>query len=294
MSATKNTLHHNLADRAKAITQRELRTYAERTVGSQAANARARKVLPLGVPSSFQAYDPHPLVLRRAQNCTIEDIDGNLLDDFCLGDTGSMFGHSPPAVTKAIRAQAGKGLTYMLPTTDAVEVGQLLCTVFGDMLWQIATTATDANRFALRVARAGAGEDRIRKRLFESEAILCAGPETAISGPASLTDLLYIRPPELPAELIFRQGENLVRATPVRQMIVNHAGLVRVLLRFGGFAFFPAFAVAEALSRGDLVRILPDCDFGPVEVQVLYTARRARLSNAKHFTDALVAFLEGI
>lgn len=147
---------------------------------------------------------------------------------------------------------------------------------------------------ALRITRPGGDEDRIRKRLFETEAILCVGPDTAISSPESLTGLLYVRPPELPAELDFRQGDRVLRLKPVRQMVVNHAGLVRELLRFGGFAFFPAFSVAEALARGDLVRILPDCDFGLVEVQALYTARRARLSNAKHFADALVAFLEAI
>ena len=147
---------------------------------------------------------------------------------------------------------------------------------------------------ALRITRPSRDDERIRKRLFATEAILCARPETVVANPASLTSLLYIRPPELPADLEFRHGDQMLRLTPVRQMIVNHAGLVRELLRFGGFAIFPAFSVAEALARGNLVRILPDCDFGPVEVRALYTARRARLSNAKHFTDALVAFLEAI
>ncbi|MEZ5790061.1 MAG: LysR family transcriptional regulator [Nitratireductor sp.] len=147
---------------------------------------------------------------------------------------------------------------------------------------------------ALRVTRPGSDDDRIRRRLFETEAFLCTGPGTKVSGPESVTDLLYLRPPELPPDLEFRQGGQVQRLSPARQMVVNHAGLVRELLRFGGCAIFPAFSVAEALARGDLQRILPDCDFGPVEVQALYTARRARLSNAKHFADALVAFLEAI
>jgi glutamate-1-semialdehyde 2,1-aminomutase len=64
-----------------------------------------------------------------------------------------MFGHSPPAVARAIRRQAGKGLTYMLPDEDAAVVGKLLVERFGLPFWQVATTASDANRFALRVAR---------------------------------------------------------------------------------------------------------------------------------------------
>ena len=72
-----------------------------------------------------------------------------------------MFGHSPKPVARAIRQQATRGLTYMLPTVDALEVGHLLTETFGDFRWQIATTATDANRFALRVARAVTGKPKV-------------------------------------------------------------------------------------------------------------------------------------
>ncbi|MER9756047.1 aspartate aminotransferase family protein [Mesorhizobium sp. M0166] len=104
---------------------------------------------------------PFPILVDSARGAVISDIDGNRLDDFCLGDTGSMFGHSPPPVARAIRRQAGRGLTYMLPAEDALAIGPLLQQRFGLPLWQIATTATDANRFALRVARAVTGREKI-------------------------------------------------------------------------------------------------------------------------------------
>jgi glutamate-1-semialdehyde 2,1-aminomutase len=104
---------------------------------------------------------PFPIMVDRAKGAAITDIDGNRLDDFCLGDTGSMFGHSPPPVARALRRQAGRGLTYMLPSEDALAIGPLLRETFGLPHWQIATTATDANRFALRVARAVTGRDKI-------------------------------------------------------------------------------------------------------------------------------------
>jgi glutamate-1-semialdehyde 2,1-aminomutase len=104
---------------------------------------------------------PFPILVRQAKGARIIDVDGNALDDFCLGDTGSMFGHSPPPVARAIRRQASRGLTYMLPSEDALAIGRLLEDKFGLPFWQIATTATDANRFALRVARAVTGRDRI-------------------------------------------------------------------------------------------------------------------------------------
>lgn len=104
---------------------------------------------------------PFPFVVHKAAGATITDIDGHQLADFCLGDTGSMFGHSPVPVARAIRRQAKRGLTYMLPSEDALAVGTLLSSRFGLPFWQIATTATDANRFALRVARAITGRGKI-------------------------------------------------------------------------------------------------------------------------------------
>ncbi|MBS3649782.1 aspartate aminotransferase family protein [Pseudaminobacter sp. 19-2017] len=104
---------------------------------------------------------PFPIMAECAKGATITDIDGNVLADFCLGDTGSMFGHSPAPVVAAIRRQSERGLTYMLPTEDAAAVGRLLVETFGLPFWQIATTASDANRFALRVARAVTGRPKI-------------------------------------------------------------------------------------------------------------------------------------
>jgi glutamate-1-semialdehyde 2,1-aminomutase len=104
---------------------------------------------------------PFPIIVDHASGATVTDIDGHLLADFCLGDTGSMFGHSPPAVARAIRRQSSRGLTYMLPPRDALVLGKLLEERFGLPSWQIATTASDANRFALRVARAVTGRPKI-------------------------------------------------------------------------------------------------------------------------------------
>jgi glutamate-1-semialdehyde 2,1-aminomutase len=104
---------------------------------------------------------PYPFLVESARGAVLRDVDGNEYADFCLGDTGAMFGHSPPPVVEAIERQAGRGLTYMLPTEDAITVGRLLEERFGLPHWQVATTATDANRFALRVARAVTGRPKI-------------------------------------------------------------------------------------------------------------------------------------
>jgi glutamate-1-semialdehyde 2,1-aminomutase len=150
-------------DRLTAFAAREAATYAKARPKSAKALAKGAGTFLGGVPMHWMADwpMPHLPLVATAQGARITDIDGHKLDDFCLGDTGSMFGHSPPPVAKAIRAQARHGLTYMLPTEAALEAGRLLTDRFGDFRWQIATTATDANRFALRVARAITGRPKV-------------------------------------------------------------------------------------------------------------------------------------
>ena len=104
---------------------------------------------------------PFPMIVATAKGARLTDIDGNSLIDFCLGDTGAMFGHAPPAIVAALARSAEAGFCHMLPSGDAAAVGALLVERFGLPYWQVATTASDANRFALRVARAVTGRDKV-------------------------------------------------------------------------------------------------------------------------------------
>ena len=150
-------------DRLEALAKREAMRFARSRPKTRAALAAGAAAWLDGVPLHWMKDwpMPHPMLVAKASGARLTDIDGYGIDDFCLGDTGSMFGHSPAPVAKAIRHQAKRGLTYMLPTEDALEAGQLLTERFGDFRWQIATTATDANRFALRVARAITGRPKV-------------------------------------------------------------------------------------------------------------------------------------
>ncbi|MFM7396055.1 MAG: transaminase [Gammaproteobacteria bacterium] len=109
-----------------------------------------------GVPMHWMADwgTPHPLFVAQAEGVTLTDVDGLHYTDFCLGDTGSMFGHSPPAVAAALARQSALGLTCMLPDERVAAVGEQLAQRFGWPFWQVMQTATDANRAALRWARA--------------------------------------------------------------------------------------------------------------------------------------------
>jgi glutamate-1-semialdehyde 2,1-aminomutase len=138
------------------------RFLAARPRSRRLAEAASRHLL-FGVPLHWMSDGGTPLALQvaRARGAELEDLDGHVLDDFCLGDTGAMFGHAPAAVVRALGDQAAAGMTAMLPGEDAAAVGALLADRFGLPLWQFALSATDANRFVLRWLRAATGRTRL-------------------------------------------------------------------------------------------------------------------------------------
>ena len=104
---------------------------------------------------------PFPLFADRAEGAELWDVDGHRYDDLCLGDTGSMFGHSPAPVAAAIARQASRGLTYMLPTEDAVVVADELAERFKLPFWQVTSSASEANRAVIRWCRGITGRDKV-------------------------------------------------------------------------------------------------------------------------------------
>ena len=122
---------------------------------SKDETTRSQASLLAGVPMPWMKRwaGPFPVIAERAEGGTIVDIDGNTYVDFCLGDTGSMTGHSPDATVTAIREQVSKGLSVMLPSKDAAVVSAELASRFNLPLWQFTVSATDANRHAIRYAR---------------------------------------------------------------------------------------------------------------------------------------------
>jgi glutamate-1-semialdehyde 2,1-aminomutase len=160
-------LHGVGHDRLQRFVDAERTRYAAARPKSAAfADSREASTYFGGTPMHWMLDWPMPFlpVVAEAHDAWLIDIDGNRLADFCFGDTGSMFGHSPEPVARALQAQSRRGLTTMLPSQDAGAVGRLLRERFRLPHWQIATTASDANRFALRLARAVT--DRPRTLIF--------------------------------------------------------------------------------------------------------------------------------
>lgn len=138
------------------LSNRERIRFTDRNPKTTALAERAKQSLYGGVPMHWMSdwSTPVPLFVSHAKGARFYDVDGHEYIDFCLGDTGTMFGHSPDPIAKALAEQGNRGLTTMLPGEDAIICGELLAERFGLPYWQVATTATDANRFVIRWARA--------------------------------------------------------------------------------------------------------------------------------------------
>src|ERR1700693_1073665 len=144
-------------DRARlaALMEREEKRFVADRPKSAALFERAKKSLLGGVPMNRMAKwaGAFPVFVEQAGGAHFTDVDGRRYVDLCLGDTGAMTGHSPAAAAQAIAERAKRGITLMLPPEDSIRVGEELARRFGLPYWQFALTATDANRFSIRLAR---------------------------------------------------------------------------------------------------------------------------------------------
>lgn len=172
-------------DKLAQLNQREQETFAARNPKSKAAYERADHLFGR-VPMTWmnKKAGGFPVYFDRAVGNRIWDIDGNEYIDFALGDTGAMAGHSAPPVVEAIekRVKTLGGVTTMMPTEDAEWVAKNLSERFGMAKWSFSLTATDANRWAIRLVRAITGKPKI---LFNSycyhgsvdESLIVVGPD---------------------------------------------------------------------------------------------------------------------
>src|SRR5262245_50368570 len=152
-----------LYGRLSELQAREEARFRDEHPRSRELAERAREHLLSGVPMHWMTKWPggFPVFVAEAYGSRFVDVDGHEYIDFCLGDTGSMTGHAPAPTLRAIAEQSARGITLMLPTEDALWVGEELSRRFGLPTWQFALTATDANRFVIRLARHVTGRPKI-------------------------------------------------------------------------------------------------------------------------------------
>jgi glutamate-1-semialdehyde 2,1-aminomutase len=142
---------------------RELERFDRDHPASRDLARQAERSLLSGVPMPWMIRwaGGFAVYAAEASGARFRDVDGHEYVDFCLGDTAAMTGHSPPPTVRAVAEQAARGITLMLPSEDALWVGEELARRFGLPRWQFALTATDANRFAIRLARELTGRPKI-------------------------------------------------------------------------------------------------------------------------------------
>lgn len=163
--------------------------YARRTRRSQLATERARKVMPGGVPSSFQAYDPWPVVVKHASGSKMIDVDGNEYLDFDMGFGALFAGHMNPAVRRAVTAQLDHGTLYVTPCELNAEVGEILAERYGFPMWRPTNSGTEATHDAIRLARGVTGREKIVKveggyHGHHDEVMVSNKPSLDLAGPA--------------------------------------------------------------------------------------------------------------
>lgn len=149
--------------RLTTLMAREQDRFAREHPRSHALHQQAHRSLLSGVPMNWMTRWPgsFPVFVAEARGAHLIDVDGIDYVDLCLGDTGAMTGHAPAPTVQAVARQAQRGLTTMLPSEDAVWVGDELHRRFGLPYWQFTLSATDANRFALRLCRQITGRSKV-------------------------------------------------------------------------------------------------------------------------------------
>jgi len=150
-------------EKLKLQYQKEMQLFEANNPKSKELFIKAQKSLLEGVPMNWMTKwaGSYPLSVVSAKGAHFTDADGHDIIDFCLGDTGSMTGHAPDIAIEAIIERVKKGITFMLPTEDAIFVGEELQKRFGLPYWQFTVSATDANRFVLRLARQITGRPKV-------------------------------------------------------------------------------------------------------------------------------------
>jgi glutamate-1-semialdehyde 2,1-aminomutase len=149
--------------RIAELTDREMAKLAERTPASKERFERAVKVMPKGVPSSFQERDPWPVYVERGEGTRVWDVDGHEYVDFHNGFGVMCIGHANPKVGAAVKARVDLGTHFAAPTGGSIVVAEELTRRFGLPQWRFTNSGTESTMDAVHLARGATGRDVILK-----------------------------------------------------------------------------------------------------------------------------------
>src|SRR3954447_16460782 len=149
--------------RIAALTEAQQERFRNSTGASAKTFQRAVKVMPNGVPSSFQENDPWPIYIERGQGSRVWDVDGNEYVDFHNGFGVMCIGHANPDVGAAVKARVDEGTHFAAPTDGSIAVAAELVRRFGLPQWRFTNSGTESTMDAVHIARGATGRDTILK-----------------------------------------------------------------------------------------------------------------------------------
>jgi glutamate-1-semialdehyde 2,1-aminomutase len=150
-------------DRVTELTEREKAKLADRTPQSRQRYERGVRVMPNGVPSSFQVNDPWPVYLERGEGARVWDVDGSEYVDFHNGFGVMAAGHANPTIGEAVKARIDRGTHFAAPTDGSIVVAEELADRFGLPQWRFTNSGTESTMDAVHLARGTTGRDLILK-----------------------------------------------------------------------------------------------------------------------------------
>ena len=139
------------------LTEEQMARFREHTPTSAEYFDRARKVMPGGVPSSFQLNDPWPVYIDRGKGALVWDVDGTEYVDFHNGFGVMCVGHANPVVGEAVKARHDEGTHFAAPTEGSIVSAENLVERFGLPQWRFTNSGTESTMAAIHLAR---GADR--------------------------------------------------------------------------------------------------------------------------------------
>lgn len=146
-----------------SLTEAQQELFRNRTGKSAETYQRAEKVMPGGVPSSFQVNDPWPVYLERGEGSQVWDVDGNQYTDFHNGFGVMCIGHANPTVGDAVKARIDQGTHFAAPTDGSIVVAEELARRFGLPRWRFTNSGTESTMDAVHLARGATGRDVLLK-----------------------------------------------------------------------------------------------------------------------------------
>jgi glutamate-1-semialdehyde 2,1-aminomutase len=150
--------------RVKKLLAQEWARFQSTTTNSATHNKRASKVLPLGVTSSFQHWDPYPISIVSAKGAYFKDVDGRKLLDLSMGFGAMLVGHLNKDVVKAVKkAMRSVGTLFVTPGPLATEAAERFQKRFDIDMLRFTNSGTESTMYAIRAARAATGKKAIIK-----------------------------------------------------------------------------------------------------------------------------------